>query len=47
MERDHLGDIGTDGRKILKWITEEKVVKVWIGYNWLRIGSNGRHLWTW
>jgi hypothetical protein len=37
----YLGDLGVDGRKILKYILERFVVKAWIGLNWLRIESNG------
>ena len=39
MERDHLGDPGEDGRIILRWIFRKWDVGVWIGSNWLRIGT--------
>lgn len=37
-----LGDLGLNGRIILKLIVEKYGVKLWIGVNWLRTGSNGR-----
>jgi hypothetical protein len=35
-QRDHLGDLGVDGRIILKYNTS-----VWTGCMWLRIGTSG------
>jgi hypothetical protein len=43
-ERDHWGDPGVDGKKILKWIIGKWVVGVWTGLGWLRIQTGGRHL---
>jgi len=43
-ERDHWGDPGLDGRKILRWIFRKWDVRVWIGSSWLRIGTGGGHL---
>ena len=43
-ERDHWGDPGTDGRKILRWILMKWDVGVWTGSGWLRIGTFGGHL---
>ena len=43
-ERDHLGDPGVGGRKILRWILWKWDVGVWTGSSWLRIGTGGGHL---
>jgi len=43
-ERDHLGDPGVDGRKILSWIFRKQDMDVWIGSSWLRIGTGGGDL---
>jgi len=43
-ERDHLGDPGLDGRKILRHIFRKWDVGIWTGTNWLRIGTVGGHL---
>jgi hypothetical protein len=37
--RDHAEDVGIDGRIML-----DECGKVWIGFIWLRIGTNGRLL---
>ena len=39
-ERDHLEDLGVDGR-ISKWIFRKWDVGVWTGLIWLRIGTGG------
>jgi hypothetical protein len=36
-----LGDLGIDGRAILKWTLGTQDVKAWTGFMWLRIGSSG------
>jgi hypothetical protein len=36
--RDHLGDLGVDGRIILEWISG-KQGETWAGFIWLRIGT--------
>jgi hypothetical protein len=41
--RDHSEDICVGGKIILEWILEEQGEK-WIGFIWLRIGTNGRLL---
>ena len=43
-EKDHLGDLGVDGRIILRWIFRNWVVAVWTGSRWLRIETGGGHL---
>jgi len=42
--RDHLGDSGTGGKLILRWIFRKWYVGVWAGSSWLRIGTDGGHL---
>jgi hypothetical protein len=45
--REHLRDLGADGRKTLKWIINKYGMGVWTGFKWLRIGSSGGLLCTW
>jgi hypothetical protein len=42
--RDRLEGLGIDGRIILKWILGKQVLKVWIGFIWLRTGTSGELL---
>jgi len=42
--RDHLGDIGVDGRIILRWIFRKQHLGVWTGSRWLRIGTGVGHM---
>jgi hypothetical protein len=35
--KDHLGDMGVDGRLMLNWILKKCGVKVRIRFNWFRI----------
>jgi hypothetical protein len=39
--RDHLADVGVDGRIIFEWILEKLDGKVWTGYIWLMTGISG------
>jgi len=43
-KRDHLEDLGVDGRIILKWIVRQWDVRAYTGSKWLRIGTGGGHL---
>ena len=45
-EIDHLGDVGVDGRVILKSILKKSFARTWIGLVWLRIGTGGRLMCT-
>jgi hypothetical protein len=42
--RDHWGDPGVDGNKILRWIFKKLDVGVWTGLSWLRIETDGGNL---
>jgi hypothetical protein len=42
--RKNLEDLGVDGRIILRWIFWEWDVRLWIGWSWFRIGTDGGHL---
>ena len=42
--RNHLQDLGVDGRIILKWIITKWDVEAWAGFIWLGIGTGGGRL---
>jgi hypothetical protein len=44
MERDHLEDLGVDGRIILESICNKWDGEAWAVLLWLRIGTGGGHL---
>jgi hypothetical protein len=46
VEKRAIWRTGIDGRIILKWTLKEKEVRLWIGFDWLRLGPSGRLLWT-
>jgi len=39
LKRDHLEDLGLDGKIILEWILEKDGGNMWTSFMWLRIGS--------
>jgi hypothetical protein len=38
-EKEDFGDLGVDGRIILRWICRKWDVWAWIGSSWLKIGD--------
>jgi hypothetical protein len=45
-ERDYWGDPDADGRIILRWILRKLEGVMGTGWSWLRIGTDGGHLWV-
>jgi len=45
-ERGHWGDQDVDGRIILRWLFRKLEGVVETGWSWLRIGTDGGHLWV-
>jgi len=43
-EKDHLQDLGVDGRTAVNCILKEYVRRAWIRLIWLRIGTSDRLL---
>jgi len=43
-ERNHLRDLGVDGKVILRRLFRKWDVRVWTGSSWLRIGTGDRHM---
>jgi hypothetical protein len=41
LERDHLEEIGVDGRRMFKWILKKWSGRLWVGLICLRIGMSG------
>jgi hypothetical protein len=44
MERDHLEELGVDGKVILEWMFKKWDGESWTGLLWLRIWTGGGHL---
>jgi hypothetical protein len=42
--KNHLEDLGTDGRMIQEWILGKQGEKMWTGLIWIRLGTSGRFL---
>jgi hypothetical protein len=42
-----LENLGVRGKVILIWIFRQLEGVVGTGWSWLRIGTDGRHLWVW
>jgi hypothetical protein len=42
--RDHLEDLHTDGKIILKCILKKQSIRLWSKFAWHRIGTSGRFL---
>jgi hypothetical protein len=45
-ERDHLEDEGEDGRMGSEWFMGRLAGGVWIGFEWLRLGTGDELLWV-
>jgi len=43
--RDHLQDLGLDGKIIELTVLQKQALMVWAGFKWLRTGYSCRLLW--
>jgi hypothetical protein len=40
-ERDHLKEVGTDGKAILQWMQHRKGSRAWTGFLWFTVKTSG------
>jgi hypothetical protein len=45
-ERDCFGELGVDGRSVLKWVINKLEGRLWTGLIRLKLGTSGEPLWT-